>query len=259
MTAGVPNPSGATGVVALAEPEATALFARGGFSSARRERINRYIRRWKVAGCWANVLGLWFFAAESRDQALLNWATTGADAVVAGSPEPTFTVDKGFSGLTASKTPKVPWDPAALGGTNFAIGFAGLIDASLTGSSDTWVDRRILCPTDAADNETAAIILDMYTSPTKINNIVTNRATERLSLVVRRQNHLLGETDVGYGLTNSSTLSAGYIRGSKSTTRIGILKRWAGIAILKHATTDAQARAFSRIWNDLIAETGALD
>jgi hypothetical protein len=259
MTAGVANPSGAGGIVALAEAEATALFARGGFSTARRERINRYIRQWKQAGCWPHVTGLWFFAAESRDQALLNWAAAGSEAILAGSPEPTFTANKGFSGLTPTKLLRVPWTPSGLGGNDFGLAFAGLIDASLTVSGDGGDNNRILTAETTANVDLNPSILTMSSSPIMMAGMLGNRPDQRLSTVSRQQWAALGVTSYGPLRVGATGLPAGYIRNSVSTTRIGILNRWAGIAILKATISDVQTRAFARIWDNLVAESGALD
>lgn len=261
MAAGVPNPGGASGVVLLPEPEATALFARGGFSTQRRERINRYIQRWKQAGCWTNVAGLWLFAAETRDQALLNWAVaSGADATLAGSPEPTFTADKGFSSFTSTRIARVPWTPSGLGGSDIGIAFAGLVDTSISDTSDNAADQRIIMAVNGAEVESGTLLtMTVNTFAHRMHTIQTQRSSDRFSTVVRSAYTMIGETEVGGGISAAGSFSTGSIRSPKTTVRPGILKRWSGLAILKHAMSQAQARAFARIWDDLIAETGALD
>ncbi len=260
MTAGVGNPSGAGGIVALAEPEAAALFARGGFSTARRERINRYIRMWKQAGCWEHVAGLWFFAAESRAQALLNWAASGADATLSGSPEATFTADKGFSDLAPTKQVRAPWVPSALGGTDFGLAFAGLINATITQSSDGLEDEHIVC---AANPDGGSIrfayLLRMNTGPVNMQGIQTSGNNERLSIVSRSTYSIVGATKYKLSTAGAAAFSTGVLRNSGATNRVGILKRWAGLAVLKATISEAQSLAFAQIWDSLVTETGALD
>jgi len=258
MTASVPNPSGAAGVVAIAEEEATALFARGGFSTARRERINRYIRRWKLAGCWSKIASLWFFAAETRDQALLNWVVSaGADATFSGSPDPVFTADKGFSGFAVNRSVSCPWNPAALGGSDIGIAFAGLTDSSLPQNSDPGADLRILTSF-VAGSEVNGSLLNAGPNPRRSHGLVSSRSTDRLCVAVRNNYTIAGETAYGTGMGSASSFGVGTIRTSTTTLRPGILKRWSGLAVLNATMTEAETFAFARIWEDLVGETNAL-
>jgi hypothetical protein len=105
----------ATGGVPL-QAEARAYFARMTTppSQAFREAVNWAIWRWKKAGHWALIKGLWLHAAESSQAALLSViGDTPRDAVILGSA-PTFTPLKGFSGFDATHQLKWPITSAIL-------------------------------------------------------------------------------------------------------------------------------------------------
>jgi hypothetical protein len=261
MTARVANARGGGTVAQITEPEAIALFSRGSFSQARQRRISAYIRRFKQAGLWGEIAGLWFVAAESEAQALLNWADASGAGDLSISGAVTFTADKGFSALSPTSFVSGPFVPTPADGDDWSFVFAGLINGSLTTSSDSAAQRILI---DAAESRGHLNVgmLSMQNQPTRMDRIGVGRAVERLSLLKTTGYAICGETEYESSLNTSSTYSgfgATLFRVPGAVSRTGVLSRWCGSAILKGGMTQAQRHAFMRIWDALVAESGCLE
>jgi hypothetical protein len=261
MTARVANARGGGTVAQIAEPEAIALFSRGTFSQARQRRISAYIRRFKQAGLWGKIAGFWFVAAESQAQALLNWvdASGAGDLSIGGMP--TFTAEKGFSALSVTTFVTGPFVPTPADGNDWSFVFSGLINGSLTTSSDSAAER-ILVDAGEAGGWFNVGMLTMQNTPTRMDLIGASRSVERLSLLKTPGYAISGESEYGSSLNPSSVYSgfnATRFRVPGSGTRAGVLTRWCGSAILKGNMTQAQRHAFMRIWDALVAESGCLE
>jgi len=94
--------------------ETSAYFAR--FSSAPsetyRNALNQAIFRWKQAGLYSLLQDLWLFVAGTQADSLRNLISASRDATINGSP--TFTANRGFSGLGASNYVAMPFLAAGL-------------------------------------------------------------------------------------------------------------------------------------------------
>ncbi|MFZ5705730.1 MAG: hypothetical protein ACOY5R_10730 [Pseudomonadota bacterium] len=262
MTARVANARGSGTVAQIAEPEAIALFSRGTFSQARQRRISAYIRRFKQAGLWGKIAGLWFVAAESQAQALLNWVDASGAGDLSTSGMVTFTADKGFSTLTVTTFVSGPFVPTPAEGEDWSIVFSGLINGSLTTSGDSNAQRILVDMVGSGGGPSNVALLAMQNSPTRMDLIGASRTTERLSLLKTTSYAISGETEYGSALGNStsfSNLNAVGFRVPGPGARTGVLTRWCGSAILKGGMTQAQRHAFMRIWDALVAESGCLE
>lgn len=262
MTARVANARGGGTAAQIAEPEAIALFSRGTFSQARQRRISAYIQRFKQAGLWSKIAGLWFVAAESQAQALLNWADpSGAgDLWIGGMP--TFTAEKGFSTLSVTTFVTGPFVPTPADGDDWSFVFAGLINGTLTTSSDSAAQRILVDMIGTGGGPSNVALLAMQNSPTRMDLINASRSTERLSLLKTTSYAIAGETEYASTLGTSSSfsgLTAVGFRVPGPGVRAGVLTRWCGSAILKGGMTQAQRHAFMRIWDALVAESGCLE
>lgn len=70
--------------------------------AARTVVINTLITALKTAGVWPLLDGLWMFAADSAQAALLDWLQTGSHNSATAVSAPTFTQDRGYTGNGSS-------------------------------------------------------------------------------------------------------------------------------------------------------------
>lgn len=107
---------GGSRVGAPLQTEALAYFGRMTTPSpAFRDAMNWAIWRWKQAGLWPLIKGLWFHAADTEQAALLSViGDTPRDATLTGAPA--FTALKGFGPLNAGGQVVYPITAGAIGG-----------------------------------------------------------------------------------------------------------------------------------------------
>jgi hypothetical protein len=92
------------------QAEAIALFARMTTPPPNeyRNAMNKAIYRWKAAGLWVLIKGLWVTCAHTYNASLLSViGDTARDAVIVGS-QPPFVALKGFTGFDATHRIKFP-------------------------------------------------------------------------------------------------------------------------------------------------------
>lgn len=70
--------------------------------AARTAVIDTLVRALKTAGVWPLLDGLWMFAADSAQAALLDWLQTGSHNSATAVSSPTFTQDRGYTGNGSS-------------------------------------------------------------------------------------------------------------------------------------------------------------
>ena len=88
-------------------------------SNTYKNALNQAIYRWKAAGVYSLLQDLWLFMADTSADSLRNLVTAARDATISGSP--TFTANKGFSGLGASNYVSMPFSATGIGSSSGMI------------------------------------------------------------------------------------------------------------------------------------------
>lgn len=124
------------------QPETKAHLGRfsGQPSKAYKSALNRLIFRAKAIGVWSLFQDLWIAVADSQADALRNLVAPARDATIVGGP--TFTANKGFSGLGAANYASLPysqtnasWTSGFIAAGKLADGASGYVGAAATTGS----------------------------------------------------------------------------------------------------------------------------
>jgi hypothetical protein len=243
--AGMPNSSG--GGVAM-QAETRAYFQRMTTppSLAFRQAANRAIYRWKQAGLWPLVKGLWLHCTDTQQAALLSViGDTPRDAVAVGTM-PTFTPLKGFSGFDATHGLKWPMTSAIL----------------VSNQCFSFIAGRAL----AYDSYSEMIIADgawaTGTVTINANNTIglsggSNVIAVAPGLFIAGQKYNSLMTAAGY-MPLSNT--AGAVSNNYRTNPTGgALERAIAYGFLASTATAPQCQKFLGILHGLIDELGAFD
>lgn len=246
-----------TGGLAL-QAEARAYFQRMTVppSAAYREAVNLAIWRWKKAGVWPLILGLWLFCADTEQAALLSViGDTPRDATKTGAP--TFTPLKGFGGF-ASGGITMPITAAILASDLVGCVMAGLVDNTTIPTSET------LIRSDASASFTkVGHFYAFFDGFGGAGDGVFAHNQQRIGSA----NGVAAVCGGGMGFyaiqaagqVSDGSGSGGTARSSNYRTNSEILTRFSAHGFISHTATEAQARAFVATLNMLLVELGALD
>lgn len=186
-------------------PEAQALFARMVVQpDGRRKRlIDQFISGLKVDGLWTMLDVLHVFAAQTSQQALLNWKSTDFNA--SGVSSPTFTADRGYTTDGVSTKIDMNYRPSDGQQNAQEVGFYSTTSAQATGSGfGTYTSSGITIWSRNASNALTGR-LNLASGPTSTNGSVTNGAG--LSSSGRSASNSSYVRRNGVSLAGSSTLS----------------------------------------------------
>ena len=244
------------------QSEAAAYFARMSVapSAAYQEAANRAIFRWKQAGLWSQIKGLWLHCADNHQASLLSViGDAPRDAVIVGSA-PTHTARKGYSGFDATHGLKYPITAAILANDNVFNFMAGVATQPATPNATTHYYM-------VSDGGNGAHVPGHWQNSGGLL-VFNNGEVARLSGTANASVSFIGGPGVGIGnivkpgtwdLFSTATRSArssNYVTGSDANTT---LARLVAYGFADASLTNAQRAKFLTILNDMIDTLGAFD
>lgn len=140
--------------------------------------LNQFIYECKQAAVYSLISDLWLACADAQADALRNLISAARDATITGAP--TFTAQKGFSGLGATNYVSLPWNTSGVtaanaralwaGRLNSAAAAAVLMGSSSTGGAVDWASA-------------AGVFVGISCSASQVADISTNGSGNPVSFV----------------------------------------------------------------------------
>jgi len=267
-------PGGARSETPL-QAEALAHFARMTTppSAAFKTAFNRAVYRWKAAGIWALIKGLWLGCADTPQAALLSViGDTPRDAVVVGSA-PTHAALKGWTGFDATHRIRFPITAAVLENSNQVIPFLAAKLVAFHGDYDSnpgTSDGYYSGPLITGDADASAVRVGNFVTAAPSGNdgvlpsllYCGNVAFRGLRSCVFGYKQTSWIMPGGYGENIDGSIgdpTSNYITHSSSLGAFNNGGRLVAYGFLGPAATPAQGAKFLSVLANLIDELGALD